>query len=318
VELPKLPDAGPDSWLTVRAVLARDEPWADAGHEVAWGQAQVTAPAPTPSRRPGFGQFDPRTGLLTRIGDVPVDGPRLDLWRAPTDNDEPTREVRDAVAREWRRIGLHRLRHRLIDAGREGDAYVVRTRVAPAATDLGVLVTYRWIGDDERLELAVQTKPVGPWSGVLPRVGLRMAGPAAWETVQWFGGGPGEAYADSRRAARIGNYTTRIDDLQTPYVFPQENGNRVDVRWARITAPDGSGIRVDGLPTFDLTARRWTSEDLDAARHTYDLRPRDRVYVNLDLAQNGLGTASCGPGVLPQYRLAADRGYTFALAFGRL
>jgi beta-galactosidase len=318
VELPKLPDAGPDGWLTVRAVLARDEPWAAAGHEVAWGQAQVTAPAPAPSRRPGFGQFDPRTGLLTRIGDVPVDGPRLDLWRAPTDNDEPTRDVKDAVAREWRRIGLHRLQHRLIDAGREGDAYVVRTRVAPAATDLGVLVTYRWTGDDERLELAVQTKPVGPWSGVLPRVGLRMAGPAAWETVQWFGGGPGEAYADSRRAARIGNYTARIDDLQTPYVFPQENGNRVDVRWARITAPDGSGIRVDGLPTFDLTVRRWTSEDLDAARHTYDLRPRDRVYVNLDLAQNGLGTASCGPGVLPPYRLAADRGYTFALALSRL
>jgi beta-galactosidase len=101
-------------------------------------------------------------------------------------------------------------------------------------------------------------------------------------------------------------------------VFPQENGNRVDVRWARITAPDGSGIRVDGLPTFDLTVRRWTSEDLDAARHTYDLRPRDRVYVNLDLAQNGLGTAACGPGVLPQYRLAADRGYSFALVLSRL
>jgi beta-galactosidase len=93
--------------------------------------------------------------------------------------------------------------------------------------------------------------------------------------------------------------------MQTPYVRPQENGSRTEVRWATLTDEAGSGLRFEGEPTFEFTARRWTTEDLDAARHTADLTPRDAVYVNLDLAQHGIGTASCGPGVLPQYYLPA-------------
>ena len=89
----------------------------------------------------------------------------------------------------------------------------------------------------------------------------------------------------------------------------QENGNRADARWLRI-----GDLRIEGEPVFDFTARRWTSEDLDAARHTDDLKPREQVYLNLDLAQHGLGTASCGPGVLPQYRLHAQKA-TFAVTF---
>ena len=96
-------------------------------------------------------------------------------------------------------------------------------------------------------------------------------------------------------------------------MFPQENGNRTAVRWAEITGVGVPGLRVDGDPLFELTVRRWTSEDLDAARHPHDLRPRDRVYVNLDLAQHGLGTASCGPGVLPAYELRPDHTYAYAL-----
>jgi beta-galactosidase len=307
-------------------VLAADQPWAPAGHEIAWAQARLDQPA-APVRptgvaprtegtvRLGPGRFEPRTGLLVRLGDLPVTGPRLDLWRAPTDNDDPPRDVEHAVARDWRRIGLDRLQHRVVDIGTDGDAYVVRTRVAPAATDLGVLATYRWTGGDGHLTVEVATEPVGDWTGVLPRVGLRMAAPADLDVVEWFGGGPGEAYPDSRRAARVGRWTRRIDEMQTPYVRPQENGNRTAVRWATVTAPDGAGIRVHGHPTFELTVRRWTSEDLDTARHPYDLRPRDRVVLNLDLAHTGLGSASCGPGVLPAHELPADRGYTFAVTF---
>ncbi|HET9006440.1 MAG TPA: beta-galactosidase small subunit, partial [Actinomycetes bacterium] len=136
-----------------------------------------------------------------------------------------------------------------------------------------------------------------------PRVGLRMAVPAGLRRVEWFGRGPGEAYADTGRAARVGRFTATVDELQTPYLYPQENGNRRDVRWATLTDGHGKGIRAEGEPTFDLTARPWTSEQLDAARHPTDLHPGDRVWVNLDLAQQGIGSASCGPGVLPAYRL---------------
>jgi len=152
-----------------------------------------------------------------------------------------------------------------------------------------------------RLELGVV--PEGDWPCPLPRVGLRMAVPAGLRRVEWFGRGPGEAYADTGRAARVGRFAATVEELQTPYLYPQENGNRAGVRWATLTDGDGNGIRAEGEPTFDLTARPWTSEQLDAARHPTDLHPGDRVWVNLDLAQQGIGSASCGPGVLPAYRL---------------
>ncbi len=79
-------------------------------------------------------------------------------------------------------------------------------------------------------------------------------------------------------------------------------------------APTGAGLRFTGAPTFEFSARRWTSEDLDAARHTTDLAARDRIYVNLDLAQHGIGSASCGPGVLPEHRLTPRPG-AFSLVF---
>jgi beta-galactosidase len=130
-----------------------------------------------------------------------------------------------------------------------------------------------------------------------------MAVPGGLRRVEWFGRGPGEAYADTGRAARVGRFAATVEELQTPYLYPQENGNRRDVRWATLTDGGGRGLRVEGEPVVDLTVRPWTSEHLDRARHPTDLVPDDRLWVNLDLAQQGIGSASCGPGVLPAYWL---------------
>jgi beta-galactosidase len=313
-------DAPPgEAFWTVRAVLAEDAPWAPAEHEVAWGQWRAAAWSPRPLSRTtpaslsrvGPGRF--AGGRLTGLGGVTVDALRLDLWRAPTDNDSGGPHLADT----WRRYGLHRIKERLIDVGTAGDALVVRTRLAPAAVDFGLLATYRWTGDDERLRLDLAVEPDGRWPVVLPRLGLRFGLPALIDSVTWYGAGPGEAYPDSRQAARVGRFESTIDNMQTRYVFPQENGARLDVRWAELTDFSGLGLRVEGDPTFALTVRRWTSEQLDAARHTPDLVPGDRVWVNADLAQHGLGSASCGPATLPRYELRAEPA-TFALVFSAL
>lgn len=318
VPLPELPSAAGEGWLTVRASLASSTSWAEAGHVLTWGQLPITEPTPvTPVTATelvgvgdvlwlGPGEFDPATGLLTRLGEHQVEGPRLDLWRAPTDNDRGSDHPEE---RAWRAAGLHRLQHRVIEVDAQETTLVVRTRVAPPAQGFGMLADYHWTADGDRLRLQVDITPDGEWPGTLPRLGLRLALPGTTDTVEWFGAGPGEAYADSRQAVRIGRFESTVDALQTPYVFPQENGNRTDTRWLRL-----GGIQVGGEPVFDFTARRWTTEDLDAARHTDELKPRDRVYLNLDLAQHGLGTASCGPGVLPQYRLHAQKA-SFSLTF---
>ena len=311
VARPSLPPTTTESWLTIRAVLATNHPWADAGHEIAWGQLPITHPVPRDPgevrgvvHRPlavGSGSFDPATGGLLRVGELEVDGPRVDLWRAPTDNDRGHHG--EALEPVWRRVGLDRLQHRVDQVALEEGALVVRARVAPAATDLGVGVTYRWTAFDGGLRLEVGIVPEGAWPCPLPRAGLRMAVPDGLRRVEWFGRGPGEAYADTGRAARVGRFAATVEELQTPYLYPQENGNRRDVRWATLTDGAGRGLRVEGEPTIDLTVRPWTSEQLDQARHPTDLVPGDRIWVNLDLAQQGIGSASCGPGVLPAYRL---------------
>ena len=211
-----------------------------------------------------------------------------------------------ALSPRWRAMGLHRLTHRVVDRLWSEGALVVRTRTAAAATDRAVLATYTWTQDDEGLALHLLVEPEGDWPVPLPRLGLRMGVPATLDRVEWFGGGPGEAYRDSRRAARITRHTATVDELQTPYAFPQENGSRIDVRWVRLTDAEGTGLQITGAPPFGLSVRPWTSEDLDAATHPTDLRRRAMLTVNLDVAQNGLGTASCGPGVLPQHELRAD------------
>lgn len=320
VRLPKTVPTEGETWLTIRAELRSDTAWATAGHVIAWGQllAQPAKERPTPPVSQvssgfalGIGKFDPYTGKLTALGNHAVTGPSLDLWRAPTENDRGGSEPEE---RAWRKAGLHRLQHRVSSVDADGGRLVVRTRVAPPAHDFGMLADYHWTSDGTSLTLQVDLEPDGEWPCTLPRLGLRMAIPGTFDHVEWFGSGPGEAYADSRQAARIGRFAKRVDELQTPYVFPQENGNRADVRWTRLTAEAGDSLRIDGSPTFDLTTRRWTSEELDAATHTVDLVPGELIHLNLDLAQNGLGTASCGPGVLPRYLLHPQK-TSFTLTF---
>jgi beta-galactosidase len=310
LELPALPEVRGEAWLTVRAVLAADEPWARAGHEVAWGQVPIVPPAPVelPSRLAaahgrapavaddviefGPGVFDRTSGKLLRLGDVTLDGVRADAWRAPTDNDEP------ALGAIWRAHGLDRLTHRTLSVRHDVRGVIVRTRVAAAATDesLGAVFTWRLAG--EGLELTVELTPDRRWDFPLPRLGVRFSVPRTDDRVEWFGRGPGEAYPDSRLAARVGRFASSVGDLQTPYVRPQENGNRTETRWACF-----GGLRIEGRPLFDFTVRPWSPEALTAAAHTTDLVPSDRLWVNLDAALHGLGSASCGPDVLPGYRL---------------
>ncbi|MDN3260497.1 glycoside hydrolase family 2 TIM barrel-domain containing protein [Streptomyces sp. CSDS2] len=315
VKLPAVPAGAPtgEALWTVRARLAAGTAWAPAGHVVAWGQVPVTerrVPSVAATARPvpgdgvitlGPATFDARTGAVRTIGGVPVTELRLDVWRATTDNDDGAAWQSDPrYGPLWRKLGLHRMRHRLdaVEAGE--DALTVRTRVAPAARETGLATVYRWTSDGDRLRLTVSTAPDGDWTVPLPRLGIRF-GLRAADGVRWYGGGPGEAYPDTRTAALTGRWEATVDDLQTPYVRPQENGARIDVRWAEL-----GGLRIEGDPAFFLTARRWTTEQLDAAAHRTDLVPGDTVWVNLDHGQHGIGSQSCGPGPLPRYHLRAE------------
>jgi len=243
--------------------------------------------------RLGPARFSTRLGELLGIDSLDLSGPRLDLWRAPTDNDDGATEP---LAPRWREIGLHRLEHR-VTAFEVGETSVrIRTRTAPAATDLAMNTTVLWtLRADGSLTGAVEIVPVGHWPVPLPRVGLALELPPELDAVTWDGLGPGESYPDMRRGARYGTHRRSVAELQCTPVHPQENGHRSDVRSVSFRSADGSGLRITADHAVGLTARPWSSGDLSAAAHTTDLVDRGRLFVTLDLAVNGLGTASCGP-----------------------
>jgi beta-galactosidase len=310
--LPSLPSFSEETWLTVRAVLASDQSWAPAGHEIAWAQHQLSSggsSVPPGADRPrqttdgisfGPGEFD-RFGRLTTFGGLAVGAPHLSLWRAPTDND---RGEYVNLHETWRALGLHRLTHRF-DSLAVGDTLVVRERTAAAALARGVHVTYEWASAGDGLALTVRVDPDGEWPEPIAKLALTVPLPASLDQVAWFGRGPGESYPDTGLATRFDRFESTVDELQTPYVKPQENGRRGEVRWVTLTDSLGRGLRVDG--SFGFAVRRWTDADLATARHRNELVAGDGLWLTIDAGQQGIGTGSCGPGALPEYMLTLRR-----------
>jgi len=136
----------------------------------------------------------------------------------------------------------------------------------------------------------------------LPRLGVTLNLQPGLESLHWFGRGPHENYSDRKKGAAIGLYGSSVAGQYVDYIMPQEHGNKTDVRWMSLQEPGKRGITfrsVDRL--MECSASHFTAGDLFKAKHTTDLVPCAEVIVNLDYAQRGLGTASCGPDTLPQY-----------------
>jgi len=308
--------------LTLSFTLASDTAWAKCGHEVAWAQfelpvkvAALPAQIVPPVAFNDAGNFIEVTGQNFQFKFDKVRAviagwkhagvallrtpPRLNLWRATTDNDRagwgPSQ-----YGKMWRDAKLDLLQHRTDGViGEQLDANTVRitakTRVAPPVTAMGFECEYIYtITGAGEIKIEVHGIPHGALPAALPRLGLQFALPEAFDQVQWFGRGPGEAYRDTKQAQRFGLWKATVDELYTPYIYPQENGNRTDVSWVRFADIRGRGICCAGLPNF--SAHWFTTMDLENARHATDLVKRDFITVSLDHQHNGIGTASCGPG----------------------
>ena len=137
----------------------------------------------------------------------------------------------------------------------------------------------------------------------LPRVGIQLQIPGEYNNFTWYGRGPHESYPDRKLGAKIGVYSGTVEEQYVPYIMPQENGNKTDVRWISLSNDDGTGIMVSGMQALNVSAHFLTGQDLDIAKHTYEVYNREDITPNLDYRMSGLGNGSCGPGVLPEYQV---------------
>jgi beta-galactosidase/beta-glucuronidase len=318
-------------WLNLDFTLAFDTRWAQRGHEIATAQFQVSSAAPTsPIDLPSVPMLQCReegTSLVIQGPEMEMRfntvygmfsswtyeglslieaGPQLTFWRATTDNDRGFSDD----AGTWRSYGLHQLKQRIdrfnweiIEGGRAVHV-VVSARIAPPIKSWGIECVYDYtIYGTGDVVLSVKGIPTPGGPRTLPRIGLELHLPEQFERATWYGRGPGESYVDTRRANRVGLYTKTVDELFTPYTFPQENGNRSEVKWVRAANSQGTGLLAVGQPELNFSLHRYTTEQLEKASHTYELSDSGQLIWHLDYHQNGIGSASCGPALPAHYEL---------------
>lgn len=335
VPLADLPGQRDERFVRLSFHLRESTLWADTGHEVAAVQLPIgTTPAVAlvsgslgPVRALDEGErlrvggdgfsvvFDRRRGSLVawRVGERVLlsprnQGPRLNLYRSLTDNDIWIREAFFAS-------GLSQLSRRLrsfnvVEASDRVRVETVHEAMGFRGTGF-VHKAVTTVYGDGAIAIENRVTPFGELPP-LPKVGLQFSVPAVFSHFAWYGRGPLESYPDRKLGMDIGRYEGTVDEQFTPYVRPQDNGNKEDARWAALWDEDGVGFRIVPDRPLSVSVSRFRPEDLDAARHRNGelrryapLRPRDEVIVNVDVAQMGLGGASCGPQPMEQYILRA-------------
>lgn len=260
--------------------------------------------------------FDKSTGFWASLRYKGVEllerGPRVNLWRAPTDNDDGGGN--NSFGSQWRRDGLNELTWKVksvqVQKQKVGAEVFVVGVLHSKAGDISVQTTYTInglgeIGVTNDLEVP---EPIR----TLPRVGSEWLLKKEFDQVQWFGRGPQENYVDRKESARFGLWEKSVHDLYFPYVKPQENGNRADVRDLLITNAGQIGLFISGQPAFEFSATFYSLENLTAGKHITDVAEAPFTTLNIDLQQAGLGgDDSWNPRTHPEYRLA-DRRYHFS------
>ncbi len=332
-------------FLNVSFALKTDRLWAKAGHVVARDQVALggmfvrTQSSPAKGSEVGFAEsadvvtvtagatkavFSKRTGTLARLEmdgvkvleDVEgmVAGPRLTAVRAFVDNDTSLGPAK-SISLPFYNAGLTRLAYHApcVKPQKRGAAVVVFCTVAVDGTKAcGWTHVAEWtFTSDGRVAVVNHAVPHGPMPE-LPRLGLSWKLDGALENVAWYGRGPHENYIDRCSSAFIGRYASTVTDQYVPYVRPQENGAKGNVRWVAFTTPQGHGIRFACSRPLFFRALHYDWEDLEHWRHhrfeprTYNPKPpRREVCLDLDIEQRGLGGASCGPKTMPKYTFPA-------------
>jgi beta-galactosidase/beta-glucuronidase len=329
---------GAERHLLVRFTQALATPWAARGSTVAWSQFELprrvratVRAASTPrahltirderNRLHIAGNdwnlsFDTVHGQLDRwqLGGLPLLATpiRLDLWRAPTDNDR-------GIKQTWRDHGYDRMQQRLdrwrvlAVSDERVEVQVEATLAAAARAACLRLIHHYTIHGSGDVVLRTAVTVTGKDLPYFPRLGLRFATPGTLDRLAWFGRGPHDSYRDCRESAAIGRWSSLVANQHVPYVLPQEHGSKSDTRWLALTDIRGSGLLAVAEGTCAASALVHAQEELDRATHTHELRGDGLTHVRLDHLHHGIGSNSCGPIPQPGFRLEASGDYAFTM-----
>ncbi len=231
------------------------------------------------------------------------------IFRAPTDNDMN-------IKKAWSRIGYDKLNYE----NQSFNVFSYSDRVEINAVNIArngnkkVLIvkdSYTIEGDGV-ITVRSSVTPFDKNGPDLPRVGKIMELKPEFDDVIYYGFGGRECYPDFKSQSRLGVYHAKVAEFEEPYIRPQECGNRTDVRYAVFTNEAGKGVMVlADNKTFDFGVKKYSSQALATWKHREDIVTEDVNYITIDGYMGGIGSNSCGPRPMDEYRLKAKRSYTY-------
>jgi len=333
------PKPGAEYLLTVEFRLAHDELWAHQDYLVAWEQFELPI-----STEAEYADTDlmPSLELIEEAGCFVVSGADFSVavsketaalesyrindkeliksplepnfWRAPTDNDDARGNGLAHLLSDWRNAAQRRTVQNVTATRLSRSAIRIDAESTIPVGNTEYHNTYTVYGNGD----VVVTTTIEPDPDRQPmmRLGMQMQIPDEFTNVKWYGRGPHETYWDRKTGANIAIHSMKTEELAFPYIRPQENANRTDVRWVAFTNNQGLGFMAIGEPMMNFSAWPYTQRQLTEATHTYQL-PSDTGFftVNLDYKQMGVGGDTSWMNTArphPQYRLEA-RPYTYSI-----
>ncbi|HEO8420913.1 TPA: DUF4981 domain-containing protein [Yersinia enterocolitica] len=320
---------GSEYWLHINFSLRENQLWAEHGHEVAWEDLSLPVlekledlrrtNLPSLRRQEDnhtltilgtnfkieFSKENGRISEMEYLG-VPLlkEGPKINLWRAPLDNDVN-------LKKDWVEAGYNRLESNQLSFSSNyvNDSTIrIDSFYTLGANGEGIcfyLSNHYTIYGDGEIDVITSLKPVENRTlPPLPRFGVYLKMTDEFNQFDWFGLGPHECYSDRKESGKLGIYKGTVEEQFVPYIKPQENGNKAEVRWATLTNKLGIGLMFSGVPLINTSVHHYTTEDLTAAKNVVDLIKREETIVNIDDEQSGIGNHSCGyASTLSQYLL---------------
>ena len=333
-------DTDAEYTLTVSFRLKEDMSWADAGHEVAFGQKiYKKIPAFHASEKPirvvhgkvNIGvkgeDFDCLFSMLSGglvsyryAGKEMIEKiPMPNFWRAPVDNDNGS--MAPARYAQWKIASMY-ISHRnggMFDnvptkvEEKDNTVTVTYTYFMPTTPAGKCQVSYTVFGDG-----TIETKLMyDPVEGLpdMPEFGMMFQFNADYDNLTWYGMGPEETYADRRHGAKLGIYSNKVADNMAKYLVPQECGNKVGVRYVRLVDAKGRGMMFEG-DELSFSALPYTPHELENAAHVYELPQVHHTIVRVALAQMGVGgDDSWGSLVHPEYHIDVTKPLEFTFRF---
>ncbi|MDE7096492.1 MAG: DUF4981 domain-containing protein, partial [Muribaculaceae bacterium] len=331
--LPAATDDGAEYFVRFSVTNRDTTPWAEAGYEVASEQFRLrgalqknpytsatddkinvedNADNYTVSTTGFKAVFSKATGELESYsfkGNEIIESPmKLNAYRLPTDNDGRQNST-------WDGMGLRNLK------ATPGEW---TTAVNDDGTvTLSVSNTYTGTGGSPmsfKTQMSYTVMPDGAIAVssiimpsrknvIIPRLGFTFDMPKEYEQYTWFGRGPWENYRDRKESCFPGLYHSTVTDQWTPYILPQETGNKEEVRFAVLTDGADNGLMIVAPGQMSATVAHWRPADnittQSRAKHPYQMKFADKTVVCIDAAMRALGNASCGPDVLDKYELRA-------------